>query len=106
MTTRQRSRPVRGTAKLDPATKSSRPAQYLAWTISEYLLRRPILSTDVAFLGWSPQRTAAGRLRRPPLREAPAAFGLSRLATAFINSPGQCAEKRSRPLKGIARLEP
>jgi hypothetical protein len=28
------------------------------------------------------------RLRRPYLREAPASFGLERLATAFINNPG------------------
>jgi hypothetical protein len=28
------------------------------------------------------------RLRRPYLREAPAGFGLERLATAFMNSPG------------------
>jgi hypothetical protein len=28
------------------------------------------------------------RLRRPHLREAPAAFGLSRLPTAFMNNPG------------------
>jgi len=29
-----------------------------------------------------------GRLRRPYLREAPAGFGLERLATAFMNNPG------------------
>ncbi len=28
------------------------------------------------------------RLCRPHLREAPAGFGLSRLATAFMNNPG------------------
>ena len=28
------------------------------------------------------------RLRRPYLREAPAGFGLERLATAFMNIPG------------------
>jgi hypothetical protein len=28
------------------------------------------------------------RLRRPHLRDAPAGFGLERLATAFMNSPG------------------
>ena len=28
------------------------------------------------------------RLRRPRLREAPAGFGLERLATAFMNRPG------------------
>ena len=28
------------------------------------------------------------RLRRPYLREAPAGFGLKRLATAFMNNPG------------------
>jgi len=28
------------------------------------------------------------RLRRPHLREATAGFGLSRLATAFLNNPG------------------
>jgi len=27
-------------------------------------------------------------IRRPYLREAPAGFGLERLATAFMNSPG------------------
>jgi hypothetical protein len=29
------------------------------------------------------------RLRRPHLREAPAGFGLERLAMAFMNNPGQ-----------------
>jgi hypothetical protein len=28
------------------------------------------------------------RLRRPYLREAPAGFGIERLATAFMNNPG------------------
>ena len=28
------------------------------------------------------------RLRQPHLREAPAGFGLERLATAFMNNPG------------------
>ena len=28
------------------------------------------------------------RLRRPYLREAPAGFGLERLATVFMNNPG------------------
>jgi hypothetical protein len=28
------------------------------------------------------------RLRRPYVREAPAGFGLERLATAFMNNPG------------------
>ena len=28
------------------------------------------------------------RLRRPYVREAPAGFGLKRLATAFMNNPG------------------
>ena len=28
------------------------------------------------------------RLRHPHLREAPASFGLSRFATAFMNNPG------------------
>ena len=28
------------------------------------------------------------RLRRPRLREAPAGFGLERLATTFMNNPG------------------
>jgi hypothetical protein len=31
------------------------------------------------------------RLRRPHLREAPAGFGLERLATAFMNNPGSHA---------------
>ncbi len=30
------------------------------------------------------------RLRRPRLREAPAGFGLNRLATAFLNNPDVC----------------
>ena len=29
-----------------------------------------------------------GRLRRPHVREAPADFGLERLATVFMNNPG------------------
>ena len=29
------------------------------------------------------------RLRRPHLREAPAGFGLERLATVFMNNPGE-----------------
>ena len=33
------------------------------------------------------------RLRRPHLREAPAGVGLERLATAFINSPGQLNQR-------------
>jgi len=41
------------------------------------------------------------RLRRPRLREAPAGFGLERLATAFMNNPGwqdaeQDRQRRSR----------
>jgi len=35
------------------------------------------------------------RLRRPYLREAPAGFGLDRLATAFMNNPGQARENFS-----------
>ena len=32
------------------------------------------------------------RLRRPYLREAPAGFGLERLATTFMNNPGYQAD--------------
>ena len=35
------------------------------------------------------------RLRRTYLREAPAGFGLERLATAFMNNPGQTRENFS-----------
>ncbi len=34
------------------------------------------------------------RLRRPHLREAPADFGLSRLATTSMNTPGLCVSLR------------
>ena len=66
----------------------------LARTIHESLLRRPILSPGGAFLVRSPRRTARVRLRRSHLREAPAGFGLSRLATAFMNNPGFGAGSR------------
>jgi len=38
------------------------------------------------------------RLRRPYLREAPAGFGLERLATAFMNNPGYDAISVPIPL--------
>ena len=41
------------------------------------------------------------RLRRPYLREAPARFGLDRLATAFMNHPGW---KRLKPPAMIALI--
>jgi hypothetical protein len=59
----------------------------LARTIHEYLLRRPILSPGGAFLVRPPRRTGSTP-RQPYLREAPAGFGLERLATAFMNNPG------------------
>ena len=37
------------------------------------------------------------RLRRPHLREAPAGFGLERLATAFMNNPGLLGRPASEP---------
>jgi hypothetical protein len=36
------------------------------------------------------------RLRRPRLREAPAGFGLERLATTFMNNPGYAGSLRNR----------
>jgi hypothetical protein len=35
------------------------------------------------------------RLRRPYLREAPAGFGLERLATAFMNNPGKAPRSKT-----------
>ncbi len=40
------------------------------------------------------------RLRMPYLREAPAGFGLKRLATAFMNNPGQAKENFSGRVDG------
>jgi hypothetical protein len=69
----------------------------LAWTIHEYLLRRPTRRPEP--LGSVPILSPAGhfscgllnglsvRLRRPYLREATAGFCLERLATAFMNNP-------------------
>jgi tetratricopeptide (TPR) repeat protein len=70
---------------------------HLARTIHEYLLRRPTRRPEP--LGGVPILSPAGlftvglldglqvRLLRPYLREALAAFGLKRLATAFMNNP-------------------
>ena len=59
-----------------------------ARTIHEYLLRRPIPSPAQLFsfglLDGQPVR-----LRWPYLREASAGLGIERLATAFMNNPGQ-----------------
>jgi hypothetical protein len=44
------------------------------------------------------------RLRRPHLREAPAGFGLKRLATAFMNNPGQPSVEKDRLLR--SRIAP
>ncbi len=44
------------------------------------------------------------RLRRPYLREAPAGFGLERLATAFINNPGSARENFSDRPGGNAMI--
>ena len=49
-------------------SRSSRPAGLFSFGLLDVLLRV--------------------RLRRPHLREAPAGFGLSRLATASMNNPG------------------
>ena len=58
---------------------------FLAWTIHDWLVRssRPAGRFSFGLLDGLPVR-----LRRPYLREAPAGFGLERLATAFMNSPG------------------
>jgi hypothetical protein len=40
------------------------------------------------------------RLRRPYLREAQADFGLERLATSFMNNPGQARENFSDRVDG------
>jgi len=50
------------------AIRSSRPAGLFSFGLLDVLLRV--------------------RLRRPHLREAPAGFGLGRLATAFMDNPG------------------
>src|SRR3989442_1283087 len=60
---------------------------YLPRTTHYFLLRPPLLSSGVAFLFRLPRRTSQVRLRHPHLREAPAAFGLNRLATKFMNNP-------------------
>jgi hypothetical protein len=41
------------------------------------------------------------RLRRPYLREAPAGFGLERLATASMNNPGELNQPVTRKREGI-----
>jgi len=56
----------------------------LARTIHEHLLRRPILSPGGPFSFGLLDRLPV-RLRRPYLREAPAGFGLERLAAVFMN---------------------
>jgi hypothetical protein len=43
-------------------------------------------------------------LCRPHLREAPAGFGLERLATAFMNNPGQTRENFSDRVGGNAMI--
>ena len=70
----------------------------LARIVHEYLLRQPMLSPGWAFLVLPPRRTIDPlqieeqrvplHLRRPHLREGQAGFGLSRLATTFMNNPG------------------
>ena len=59
----------------------------LARTIYEYLLRHPILSPGGVF-SFGLLDGLHVRVRRPYVREAPAGFGLERLATAFMNNPG------------------
>ena len=59
----------------------------LARTIHEHLLRRPILSPGGLF-SFGLLDGLHVRLCRPYLREAPAGFGLERVATAFMNNPG------------------
>jgi hypothetical protein len=48
------------------------------WTFLDVLMTRCILKSNGCPV----------RLRRPHLREAPAGFGLDRLATVYMNSPG------------------
>jgi hypothetical protein len=67
---------------------------HLTRTLHEYLLRRPILSAGAALLLRPPQRTAVGTPASSSVRGASAAFGLVRLATAFLDNPGQA---RVRP---------
>ena len=86
----------------------------LAWTIHEYLLRRPILSPAGLF-SFGLLDGLPVRLRRPYLREAPAGFGLERLATAFMNNPARLlkpfairvqSDESRRPIDLIGTCEP
>ena len=63
--------------------------------------RRSILSPGGAFLA-RPLDGLPVRLRRPYVREAPANFGLERLAPAFMNSPGSPMADQS--MKGDAAM--
>ena len=67
------------------------PGSYapLTRTIHEYLLRRPILSAGAPLLPRPPRCTAVGTPASASVRGAAAAFGLVRLATAFLDDPGQ-----------------
>jgi hypothetical protein len=60
---------------------------YLTRTIHEYPLGRPIFSPGGAVLA-SLLDGLHIRFRRSYVREAPAGFGLERLATAFMKNPG------------------
>ena len=46
------------------------------------------------------------RLRRPHLREAPAGFGLKRLAAAFMNNPGQPSVEKGYSLAICLAITP
>jgi hypothetical protein len=46
------------------------------------------------------------RLRRPHLREAPAGVGLKRLATAFMNNPGQPSVEKGYSLATCLAITP
>ena len=46
------------------------------------------------------------RLRRPYVREAPAGFGLKRLATAFMNNPGQPSVEKGYSLAICLAITP
>jgi hypothetical protein len=70
-----------------------------ARTIHEYLLRRPIFS-PAGFFSFGLLDGLSVRLRRPYLREAPVGFGLKRLATAFMSSPGSGLEFRGNRHSG------
>ena len=46
------------------------------------------------------------RLRRPHVREAPAGFGLNRLAAAFMNNPGQPSVEKGYSLATCLAITP